>query len=287
MDKFREKQDQIDKQRKELISRYRGFWKNILAEWKSPGPDRAWLMYSANYLLNTSKILWALDPLTPYWRIKDATPGVNINDLADLSFVLLTHNHKDHLDLDLISGLRNFPITWVVPDFLLSTVNGQAGILRKRILIPESRHPFCVDGIVITPYEGMHWEILQDGTPRGLPSMAYLVEFNDKRWFFPGDTRSFDISLDLNYGHLDGLFAHLWMGRGCALLDSPQLMESFCNFFAKMKSNRIVLTHLMEFGRDAEDFWDLSHAQAAISFFQSNYPGIKISYAITGEKVLL
>ncbi len=43
-------------------------------------------------------------------------------DLKDLDFVLLTHRHKDHLDLGLLRALRHLPIRWVVPEAILPLV---------------------------------------------------------------------------------------------------------------------------------------------------------------------
>jgi hypothetical protein len=288
MNWFAEKQARIVQQRDELIARYPTLWNNIVTEWKSPDPDdRVWLTYSANYLFRTGGVRWALDPLTLNWRLNGSTSRVNVNDLSDLSFILLTHRHKDHLDLDLLSELRHFSIKWVIPEYLIPIVNCQAGIPRKNIIVSEPLQPVKLSGITITPFDGLHLAYENDGKLRGVPATGYLIEFNHKRWLFPGDIRSYDASRLPNFGHLDGQFAHLWMGRGCALSDPPPLLESFCHFFASQDSFRIVITHLMDFGRDAEDYWDVSHAQAVISCFRKNYREIDVSYAVMGQKVHL
>src|SRR5512140_3163064 len=80
--------------RAEVSAAYPVLWKRMIREWKSPGPEnRAWLMYSANYLFRTGDIRWAIDPLTLNHRLPSA-PEVNASqDLQTLSFVLLTHRH--------------------------------------------------------------------------------------------------------------------------------------------------------------------------------------------------
>src|SRR5512143_1072625 len=111
MDRFSEKQIQITQRRAELVSRYPELWSKVISEWNSSGSDdRVWLTYSANYLFRTKNIRWALDPLTLSWRLKDAPKVDAATGLAGLSFVLLTHRHADHLDLDLLSALRHLPI---------------------------------------------------------------------------------------------------------------------------------------------------------------------------------
>lgn len=184
-------------------------------------------------------------------------------DLVDLSFVLLTHGHKDHLDLDLLSALRHLPITWVVPYFLLTDVMEQAGLKRQKILIPSPLVPFELNGIRILPFEGLHWETAPDGGRRGLPAMGYRVNFNHKSLLFPGDIREYRSSLPLEVESTDIIFAHLWLGRGAALLEDPPLLDDFCRFFLRLQPRRLILAHLNEFGRDASDFWDESHAQSA------------------------
>ena len=118
MDRFSEKQEEINQRRVEVSVHYPALWSNMIAEWNTPDPDdRVWLTYSANYLFRTNNICWAIDPLTLNWRVKDA-PKVDVaRDLSSLSFALLTHGHNDHLDLDLLSSLRRLPIIWSSPNF--------------------------------------------------------------------------------------------------------------------------------------------------------------------------
>lgn len=286
MVRFSEKQVQICQHRDALIARYPALWQNMITEWKSPGPDRAWLTYSANYLFRTGGVRWALDPLTLNWRLKDSAPKVDVSDLGDASFILLTHRHKDHLDLDLLFALRHFPICWVVPEPILAQVT-EAGIPRENILVPRLLQPIEINSIRITPFDGLHFEILADGTQKGVPAIGYLIEWADKRWLFPGDTRTYDVSQLPDFGPLDGVFAHLWLGRGSALLESPPLLDPFCRFFADLQPRRIILTHLTEFGRAADDYWDVPHAQTALSCYRANYQHIEFSHALTGQNVPL
>ena len=96
---------------------------------------------------------------------------------------------------------------------------------------------------------------------RGPPVMGYLAEFNGKRWLIPGDTRKDDANQLPSFGAVDGLFAHLWFGRSCALHSEPPLSDAFCQFCLDLSPRRILLTHLNEYGRDANEFWDLQHAR--------------------------
>ena len=295
MDRFTEKQAQVSLWRAEAAGRYPNLWSRIIAEWKTPGPeDRAWLMYSANYLLRTCNVRWAIDPVRLKHRLPTAPEMDVARDLSGLSFVLLTHNHADHLDLDLLRALRDLPIRWVVPEPLLPCVVDQAQLPAENIIVPRTMEPIHIQGIKILPFEGLHWEEppqtdfeIFAGPLRGVPATAYLVEFGPKRWLFPGDTRTYNPSQLPSFGPVDGLFAHLWLGRSCALMDEPPLLEAFCRFWIGLQPQRLIVTHLEEFGRDAADFWDEEHFQRVLVRLREISPNTHTSSAYMGESISL
>jgi Beta-lactamase superfamily domain len=288
MDRFSEKQTRINQLKTDVSSYYPERWSKIITEWNSFGADdRVWLTYSANYLFRTNNVRWAIDPLTLSWRINDAPKVSAGHDLRNLSFVLLTHRHEDHLDIDLLRALRHLPITWVVPEFILPKVIQEAGLPRENIITPAHLEAIELNGIHILPFNGLHWETTENGIRRGVPAIGYLIEFNNKRWLFPGDTRTYAGSQLPTLGAVDGLFAHLWLGRGSALMDEPPLLEAFCRFLLDLKPRRIILTHLHEFGRDANDYWDEAHVEAVCSKFQDLSADTKVSSTLMGGNVLL
>lgn len=290
MDRSAEKQARIDRQRDETISRYPSIWDKLITGWNSPGPeDRAWLMYSASYLFRTRGVRWAIDPLTLKSRLPNA-PGMEAaRDLKELEFVLLTHNHKDHLDPGLLRLLRHLPIRWVVPESMLQRVQREIGLPVKQILVPRPLQPIELNGLLITPFEGLHWEAAPDylSGRRGVPSIGYLVELGGKRWLFPGDTRTYDSDGLPDFGEVDLLFAHLWLGRGAALQSPPPLLELFCRFCLALTPQRIILTHLEEWGRRANNFWDLTHAGQAVSVLKKRVPSLSIEVASMGDEISL
>ena len=287
MDQYSKKQAGIRQRCAEVSAQYPELWSNIIAEWNSPGEDRVWLTYSANYLFQTKDVRWAIDPLTLSWRKKDA-PMVNVaQDLSNLSFVLLTHRHEDHLALDLISALRDLPIKWVVPEFMLSLVVKGAGLPRENIIVPIHLKPLELNGVCILPFTGLHWETTPREIRKGVPAIGYLIELNGKRWLFPGDTRTYDACQLPDFGPVDHLFAHLWLGQGCALMEEPPLTDAFCKFCLDLKPRKITLTHLNEFGRDANDYWDDWHAHLVCSKFRERSVSSPVAHLIMGNSVLL
>jgi glyoxylase-like metal-dependent hydrolase (beta-lactamase superfamily II) len=115
MDLFTSKQQKIDRRAAEVMAAYPALWSQMITEWHQPGSeDRAWLMYSTNYLFRTANVRWTIDPLRLKRRLPNASE-MSAGELKDLVFILLTHQHGDHLDLSLLHQLIDFPILWVIP----------------------------------------------------------------------------------------------------------------------------------------------------------------------------
>ena len=274
--------------RSDAAARYPDLIRKLISEWSSSEEgDMVWLMYSANYLLRTDGIRWAIDPVFMNWRVPE-TPPVDHASLAEkLEFVLLTHNHADHLDFDLLRTLRNHPITWVVPEAMQAVVVEKGGILKKQILNPVHMKTMVIKDIQITPFESLHCEppLPGESEPHGVPEIGYLVEFNGKRWLFPGDIRDYRADQLPKFGEIDVLFAHLWLGRKCALLEYPPFVKEFCQFCADLEPKKVTLAHLDEYGRPADNLWDDHHAGLVIFKFTQTAHGIPMDLFHTGERV--
>ena len=288
MDRFSEKQADIDAQKASAVREYPRLWQQLISEWSGPeAGDQVWLMFAANYLFRTGGVRWALDPLTLRRRIPSA-PQVDISPLAALDYVVLTHRHADHLDLELLHRLRDFPAFWIVPDFLLDTLN-ILNIPMHKLIIPHHLETLHLGGLTLTPFTGLHYEPAPDypDGQRGVPAMGYLAEFNGKRWLLPGDTRSYHANQLPNFGAVDGLVAHIWLGRSCALLDEPPLSAAFCQLCLELSPRRILLTHLREFGRDANNYWDVQHAQKMMRQLQAADLRVQVAITLMGDRVTL
>jgi hypothetical protein len=289
-DRFAEKQSLLARQRQEAAARYPQLFAEMVTAWNSPGAeDCAWLTYSANYAFRTAGVRWALDPLTLHWRVPEA-PKVDASHAFDgFDFILLTHSHADHLDFDLLKALQYLPLRWVIPEYLLPRVLAAAALPADQVIVPRPLQAIDLCGIHILPFEGQHRDEYPAGSGRwhGVPATAYQVEFNGKRWLFPGDTRNYRAALPIAPGPLDGLFAHVWLGRGSALLDEPPLLDDFCQFCLNPQPERVVLAHLQEFGRDADDYWDERHARKIIARWEGIAPEIPIEVVKMGECVRL
>jgi len=287
MDPTEQRQAEIEAKRAQLVREYPILWAKLIKEWLADSDEnRVWLTYAANYLFRTGGVRWAIDPFTLRARLPAAPAVDTARDLSSLWFVLLTHRHADHLDKDALRSLRHLPIRWVVPEFMLATLE-EIGIPKAYIRVPQVLQEFELDGIKILPFEGLHFNLAHDGEMHGVPEMGYRIEVDGQRWLFPGDTRDYNQSAMPDFGRVDTVFAHLWLGRREGVTGAPALLDKFCNFHLAFHPARIIITHLEELGRKARSFWNLTHVKLAAEHFKQLEPNIQVDYLLTGQSTAL
>lgn len=280
-----ERRTHIDSYRENLVNNYRQVWADMIAEWSFDDPSsKGWMMYSANYLFRTANVRWAVDPfllstrvLAPFWEQQ-------IIDLSKLDFVLLTHRHNDHFDRTLVHALRNYPIRWLIPQEMLADVLALE-VDPHKITIAHPGKPIRHEGIQVVPFVSLHFQVDSENRVHGVPETGYLVEINGKRWLLPGDVRNYKAEQLPQFGPVDLLISHLWLGRKSAETNPPPLLDQFCEFCLALNPSQIVITHLYELGRKPDNLWSLSHFQIVKNKFAALIPDIKVSSALTGQKI--
>lgn len=286
MDRFAEKQAWIEACRQELFLQYPALLEKIISAWQQPGSDpRAWLLYSANYLFHTGGVRWALDPFLLPSRL-GVVDYEALPDFSPLSFALLTHEHRDHLDLGFINFLSALPMRWVIPQALQARVLGSSRLDANKVITPRPMKWLELEGIRILPFEAQHFA-LENGRLRGVPAMGYLVEQDGRHWLFPGDTRDYDLRLQPRLEAVDAAFVHLWLGRREALEQNPSQLAAFCRFCAGLPARRIFLTHLEELGRQADDYWDMDHAGRVMELLKWVCPEKSVQAFRMGDEIEL
>lgn len=227
------------------------------------------MMYAANYLFCTHGVRWALDPLLPGGLLPELRERLPTRALRRLSFVLLTHDHADHADYDLLAGLADSPVCFVAPEQMRAKLIERAGPREAQLIAAKPGEWLEIDGIGVLPFEGLHWRTHPDGQHAGIDAVGYLVEVGDRRWLFPGDVRDYRAEAVAPFAPVDTLFAHLWLGRGRALDETPPELDTFCRFMLAAGPEEIVLTHLHEFSRPPRDLWSRRHVELVRARFHA------------------
>lgn len=273
--------DQISRNLENAKSSYPDLWQRVTDAWAgSSTGDYVWLTYSANYLLACGDFKWAIDPFSMSSRIQGMDPQNYQRDLARLSLIVLTHEHNDHLDLELLSALDPIKIQWVIPQYLIEKVGNLIEITQENMTLPFSGTPLHMGPVTLTPFDSLHFH-----ETNGVPETGYLLEVSNKRWLFPGDVRNYDYKKLPDFGKLDGVFAHLWMGKSKALDEIPPYLDDFCDFFSAFDTQRLVVTHMNEYGRDGSNLWSELHFKMVKTSIQTRKPNLVITKALMGDRI--
>jgi hypothetical protein len=263
-------------------------WHRMLASWQQPHrASMMWLMYAANYLFVTHGVRWAVDPFLPIHLVPGLPDRLPTEALSQLSFVLLTHAHTDHVDYPLLASLRGTPVRLIIPEHMLTDVRAHARPLDRQVIVARSGRRLDLNSIGVLPFDGLHWQRRADGHHVGIDATGYLIHVDGQRWLFPGDVRDYRCESIAPFGPVDLLFAHLWLGRGCARLHNPPQLNEFCEFLHACRPRAVVLTHLYEFSRNAEDIWDRRHVQLVRARWAALAPGVPLRVPQVGRGVAL
>ncbi len=127
---------------------------------------------------------------------RTAPPPLSLEELPPPHFVLISHDHYDHLDVATVRALGDQPL-WLVP-LGISEWLRKAGISADRIVEldwwQESRHRQGIAQVVATATPAQHWggRMLMDRNQRLWSS--WHVRIDDFTLWFGGDT-GYDASL--------------------------------------------------------------------------------------------
>jgi len=150
------------------------------------------------------------------------------------------------------------------------------GLDRSHYTIAISGKKISISDCIITPFDAPHSEVRPDGTINKVISTGYFVETAESSYLFPCDVRTYDPDCLKPFIHASTVFAHVFLGRSAALSPEPPLLDAFVRFYLSCHPEKIILTHLYELGRDAEDCWLTSHAKTAARAFSKADKKVKV-----------
>lgn len=258
--------------------RYDEIWAGVKDALSRPG-DAFTLMGASNYIFSTGGVLWAVDPM-----FNTPRSGVSL-ELADtdavfprLSFVLLTHNHRDHFDPRL---MERYPdLDWIVPDHMEALI---PEVCRNHMTVVRPGDELVRSGLRIRAFSSPHFDA---GTTLGVPETGYFVDTGRQRIMFPGDIRDYGDPTLPHFTGITHLFAHVWLGRRNALnLPCAPYVEDFARFMLSFGAEKIFLAHLMEAARPLEDLWTYQHAGMVMDAMVGMNPAADVSVPMHGRRI--
>ena len=118
--------------------------------------------------------------LVPIWK--------SPSEVEDANWVLVTHSHIDHCDLDTLVPMSRASgqCRFIGPRDVAETLAGE-GIDQSRIVVAEQDWIALGDDLRVHPVLAAHPDIILD--PDGNSScIGYCIEYRDKRVYHSGDT---------------------------------------------------------------------------------------------------
>jgi L-ascorbate metabolism protein UlaG (beta-lactamase superfamily) len=259
---------------------YVQIWDGILSGLQTVNQDTLWLMGAANYIFSTGNIKWAMDFRFPSPTIREKINDRLKDDAEKLSFIILTHEHEDHYDIETIRSISNTGIHWIIPDFFDRQPLYEAGLYDRNITWINPGDCVEIGGIHIQAFKSLHY--MSSKRP-GVPEMGYLIETGSKRLLFPCDVREYAPEKSPHFKGVDVLFAHVWLGADNALnFPCDKYLSDYCKFMTATGAKKILLTHLYEVGRTVDNMWTYSHAGLLMDNLLSLNPELEIAIPQVG-----
>lgn len=126
--------------------------------------------------------------------IRKYAPPVLPDELIEVDFVLLSHDHLDHVDPETLQGIcKASPKSQFAASawYAMKRLT-EIGIPADRIIPLETDVTVSLsDTVKLTPIPAAHEE-LHSCTPGGYKEIGFIVDFNGKRVYHGGDTCVYD-----------------------------------------------------------------------------------------------
>ncbi len=161
-------------------------------------PTLTWVGHST-LLVQMDHVTFLTDPI---WSEKPSpisflgprrfvSPGLALEDLPPIDFVVVSHNHYDHLDLPTLRALAERD-----PETLFLVPQGNADLLRaegiERVMELDWGDVVERSGVTIRCLPAQHWSKRGLGDDDESLWSSWMVEGPVRKFFFAGDTGYFD-----------------------------------------------------------------------------------------------
>lgn len=165
-----------------------------LAPFSRAKPYLTWIGHSS-FLISFDGYTLLTDPVwstycspIPIARFKrQISPSIALEELPPIDFVLLSHNHYDHLDAKTVKFLKTFQpqIEWIIPDGLSPWFH-RRGIMKVHELKWWQSHNLARGSITAVPAQHFSGRTLWDKNRTHWN--GYLLDTGHKKLYFAGDT---------------------------------------------------------------------------------------------------
>lgn len=144
------------------------------------------IQYRGQNILTDPMFSARASPLSFYGPRRYHPPALAINNLPKIDYVVLSHNHYDHLDVKTVQKLGSGPI-WLVPLGLKEWFIN-AGIRQERVMELDWWDNRQFGQVKITAAPAQHWSARTFWDRKQTLWASWLIEIDDRTIWYSGDT---------------------------------------------------------------------------------------------------
>ena len=273
----------VEKIRKNMIEYYdKNFikiWKNIFESYKNE-ENTLYIAGPSSYIFSLSSERFAIDLQIRRQKDFEALSDSIIRDTASLSYILITHEHDDHLCLPLMNILKNTDIHWYIPSKCRKELIESTGISEEKITWVNPGDIWKCGNVEFKAFY----------TPHGIQGTnfcfqcGYEITSPDIKILVPGDIRDYSYNSYPDFKKVDLCLAHLWGGNDAlsSELYMP-ILNDFSMRIASFNAKKYYINHLYEIAREEKYLWTKKHAAEAKKLIKQLLPDSNIEIPPLGE----
>jgi L-ascorbate metabolism protein UlaG (beta-lactamase superfamily) len=221
-----------------------------------------WLGHSS-FILELDGVRFIFDPVlqnaAPVWfaaRRYDKSP-LKRKDLPRINYVVLTHDHYDHLEYRTIKYLKKTDTEFIVPLGVGAHLKSW-GIPKERIHELGWGDFFNANGIIITAEKAIHYSGRKRKDRGKSLWVSYIIKGKEKNIFVSGDTGYGDIFKEIGekYGTFNLAFIEI-DGWNAGWPNTHMFPQEVIQTMKDIKSNLLLPTHWAVFDLALHE-WDES-----------------------------
>jgi len=252
------------------------YWKKVFSEYKNDtSGDRVWFAGPTSYVFSLSGVRFAVDLQVRRDCDFEKIVSALIEDTSALSFVLITHQHVDHMCIPLMRALKDSPIVWYIPEGTHENLIEKTEIPREKIVRVKNGEAFKIGDVLIKAFDSTHE---RPGEKQIFEQLGYEITTSRGKLLLPADVRNYDLSFYPDFSDIDVCFSHLWAGNDSVNAEKYiPLLHEFCDFYSHFRAKRYFFSHLYEIGRDIPHMWRYTHAALAMEMFLDRIPTSEIT----------
>lgn len=192
-----------------------------------------------------------------------------LEQLSQLRFMLITHEHDDHMCLPIMNLLRDTDIHWYIPSESKRELVYSSGLKDENITWVQRGASFRIGELDISAFYSPH---VSDPSEK-FDQRGYLITSPKLKILMPGDVRNYNYDGYPDFGELDLCFSHVWAGNDALNAENYMpMIEKFAAFNAKFRAKKYLLCHLYEVGREEKYLWHYGHAGIAMKLMYEAIP---------------